>query len=97
MAMVWFILRDEDDVWLWDVREIRNTRFDGVFRVEKFGMPHGTGSIEPWVDEYTEGSRRLLIFRLWEWLFRREGEKKSTVGIEMFASQRHDVVAGFHC
>ena len=74
MAMVWFVLGDQYDVWLWNVREVRNTRCDGVFRVEKFGMPHGTGAIEPWVDEYTECSWRLLIFRMWEWLLRRDGE-----------------------
>ena len=74
MAMVWFILRDEYNVRLWNVREVRNTRCDGVFRVEELGMPHGTGAIEPWVDEYTEGSRRLLILRLWKWLLWGEGE-----------------------
>lgn len=40
MTMIWLILRYQDDVGLWDVREVGDTRGDGVFREQEFGMPH---------------------------------------------------------
>ena len=50
MAVVWFLLGDEHDMRLRDVREVGDARCDGVFGVEEFGMPHGTRTTEPWIN-----------------------------------------------
>lgn len=54
MAMIWFILRYNHNVRFGNVREVGDTRCDGVFRLEEFWMPHCTWAIEPRIDEYAE-------------------------------------------
>ena len=61
MAMIWFVLRDEYYMRFGNVREVGDARWDSVFRVEKFWMPHGTWAIEPRVNEYAECAWRLRI------------------------------------
>lgn len=50
MAVIWFVLGDENDVRFWDFREMLNARWICMSGEEEFRMPHCTGAGQPWID-----------------------------------------------
>ena len=61
MAMIRFVLRHQDDIWLWNFRKVLNPGGACMLGKEEFAMDHGTGTCQPWVNEDRERSWHLLI------------------------------------
>ena len=55
MAMVRFVLADYDEINdMLQLSHRGNGRFDGVIDSGKPGVKDGRGSIQPWIDQYSE-------------------------------------------
>lgn len=82
MAVVWFVLRNENDIGFGYVREILDAWGNGVFGQKEFGVPHQRRPGEPWIHKNRKLSLWLLEIRRWrEFLQWRKGEEKGGIAI----------------
>lgn len=51
MTMVWLILRDDDEVWLFDFRQVLDGWGNVVFGDGEFGMCDHRVACYPWIDQ----------------------------------------------
>ena len=51
MTVIRLVLRDENHVGVRYVGEVLYAGRTGMFGEEKFGVPHGRGTGDPWVDK----------------------------------------------
>ena len=56
MAVVWFVLRDENDIGWINLGKRLDAGWNGMDRVRKLGVVDCRGTAKPWVDEDGKGS-----------------------------------------